>query len=111
VIPGAILSGVFYGVSFLGGVFLGDFGNSKERQIAGLLFIPGVGPFIEAGVGPKDAVAAVALGLGIAQMGSAAMLIGGILAKKKWLVREDIAKVVRPEFFVGPGSIHVKISF
>ncbi len=110
VIPGAVVFGTFYFFTAVGGGL-----NLDERNAPyGALLVPVAGPFIVAGTGDftlGDFTAMLFVFDGIIQAGGAAMLLSGIFAKKKVLVRQDMAQTVRPEVMVGPGSIGMKLTF
>jgi hypothetical protein len=113
VIPGAII----FGMSYFGSVAIGTLYIDSNAGPFGALFVPVIGPFIVAGA--ADLAGSGLLGsaesnyvlVGLIQAGSGAMLLAGIFAKKTYLVREGVAHVVRPEFFVGPGSVGMKVTF
>ncbi|MDI1442792.1 hypothetical protein [Polyangium sp. 6x1] len=108
VIAGSVLFGTFY-------LFTAAGAAAAESNSApwGALYVPVIGPFIVAGAGNFRGDAEVVRPLfvldGIIQAGGAAMLIAGIVAKQKVLVREDL--VARTELLVGPGSVGMKMSF
>jgi len=114
VISGAVIFGVFYFFTAMGGISNID----DSRAPYGALLVPVVGPFIVAGAGnfPSSGSGVLFPGgvfvlVGIFKAGGGAMLLAGIFAKKKVLVRQDVAQVVKPEVIVGPGSIGMKVTF
>lgn len=110
VIPGAIIFGTVYFFTAVGGGLNID----SSRAPYGALLVPVAGPFIVAGTGNfvlGDLTAMMFVFDGLLQAGGAAMLLSGIFAKKKVLVRQDMAQTVRPEVLVGPGSIGMKLTF
>jgi hypothetical protein len=118
IIAGSIVFSVFYVVS----AATGAQSLGYDEAPYGAMFVPVLGPFIVAAAGDfggsgssgefveSFATASFAL-IGLMQAGGAAMLFGGIFAKKKVLARQDAARVVRPDVFVGPGSIGMKLTF
>ncbi len=118
----AIAGGAVFGVFYLMSVGIGAQSLKYDEAPYGAFFVPVLGPFIVAAAGDfggSDSLGSfvntVTVGsfvlIGLAQTAGAAMLLTGILQKKKVLVRNDIAKVVQPEFFVGPRSVGMKFSF
>ena len=103
--------------SAIGGVKNIDADNAPY----GALLVPVLGPFIVAGAGnfnslpnssnSGDVTAAFFVVDGLIQAAGVAMFLGGMLAKKSVLVRQDIATAPQPEFFVGPGSVGMKLRF
>lgn len=117
VIAGAVIFGVFY----LGSAYAGVMNIDADNAPYGALLVPVIGPFIVAGAGNFDTnpgsgnssgVGSALFVLdGLIQAGGAAMFLGGMFAKKSVLVRQDVAAAPSPEFFVGPGSVGMKLQF
>lgn len=115
VITGAVLFGVFY----LGSVLIGIQDIDSNNAPYGALFVPVIGPFIVAGAGNFAGSGSGILGSseaayvfdGLIQAGGGAMLLIGALAKKKVFMREDLTATLKPDVFVGPGSIGMKMRF
>lgn len=111
VVGGAVTFGVVYFFTAVGAAYNLD----SSRAPYGALFVPVAGPFIVAGAGNFSGVGELGrFGLildGFVQAGGAAMLLAGIFAKKKVLVRQDVAHVVEPEIMIGPGSAGLKLTF
>ena len=111
IISGSIVFGMPYLFSAFGG--LSSLGSNDTTGVA--LLLPVIGPFIVAGQsdfhGLEGFVSGLLLISGLVQTTGAALLIAGLAGSKKVLVRNDIAKVVRPEFFVGPRSVGMKLTF
>jgi hypothetical protein len=106
VIAGSIVFGVFY----LGPVYLAALSSISDNVPYGALFVPVIGPFIVAGTADSSSAYLYVFD-GLIQAGGGAMLLAGLFAKKKVLVRDDLAQGIRPEFFVGPRSIGMKVTF
>lgn len=104
-ISGSIIFGLFY----LGSVVIGADKIDSTSAPYGALFVPVLGPLIVAANRENDSGGYLFNGL--VQAGSGIMLLAGIFSKKKVLVREDVAQVMRPEVFVGPGSVGMKLTF
>ncbi len=109
VVAGSVVFGTFYLFTVAGAMQ----SLNSSRAPYGALFVPVLGPFIVAGAGNFTGFDSLLVPLfifdGIIQAGGAAMLLAGIFAPKKVLVREDVA--ARPEIFVGPGSVGMKVTF
>ena len=105
VIAGSIIFGLFY----LGSVVIAVDKIDSTRAPYGALFVPVLGPLGVAAALENDSGAYLFNGL--VQAGSGIMLLAGILSKKKVLFREDVAQVMQPEVFVGPGSVGMKLTF
>jgi hypothetical protein len=117
-----IAGGVVFGVFYVGSAMIGAQSISYDEAPYGAMFVPVLGPFIVGAAGDfgdsstsGNFVSAVATGsfvlMGLGQAAGAAMLLSGIFAKKKVLVRQDVAHVMRPDVFIGPGSIGMKLAF
>ncbi|MDI3281876.1 hypothetical protein [Polyangium sp. 15x6] len=108
VIGGSVVFGTFYLFSAAGAA-----AAESTRTPWAALYVPVIGPFIVAGAGNFSGSDNYARPLfifdGLVQAGGVAMLVAGIVAKQKVLVREDLA--AGPEFFVGPRSVGMKMSF
>ena len=108
VIAGSIVFGTFYLFTVAGAT-----AAESSQAPWGALYVPVLGPFIVAAAGDFRGDSQIVRPLfvldGIIQAGGAAMLIAGIVAKQKVLVREDLA--ARTELLVGPGSVGMKMSF
>ncbi len=116
VVTGAVLFGVFY----LGSILIGAGDIDSERAPYGALFVPVIGPFIVAGAGnfgsnvsidPLSSSQTAYIFDGLIQTGGAALLLFGIFAKKKVFMREDVTATLKPDFFVGPRSVGMKMHF
>ena len=113
VISGAIIFGFFYLTSAYVGVNKID----SDRAPYGAMLVPVIGPFIVAGAGNFSSSGGIfsesgfLILDGLIQAGGGAMLLAGIFSKKKVLVRQDAAQVVKPEVIVGPGSLGMKLTF
>ncbi|EYF08571.1 hypothetical protein [Chondromyces apiculatus] len=110
VIAGAVTFGTMYGLSLIGGVQSISDGNGDF----GALVVPLVGPFIA--LATSDAsidgeLGAVLVVDGIAQIGGALMLLGGLLSQKKVLIRNDLASehVEIVPFATGRGDLGLGI--
>ena len=97
VIGGAILLGTMYIFSVLAGAAENDvstaFGDDHDHGT--FLFIPVLGPFLQIGKTDSDNSTGKAFLVidGVAQAAGAAMLIGGIVAPKTVLIRNDLATI------------------
>jgi hypothetical protein len=122
VIAGASLWGGAYTLSVVGALSVLSSGGlyaSNTGQF-GPLFIPVLGPFIALGTAPdaslgdddSRAVGALMILDGLSQVAGATMFIGGLLAEKKILLRNDLAssKAI-PEIFIGPRSAALRFHF
>jgi len=112
------------GIFYLGSVINGFQYLDSTNAPYGAMFIPVFGPLIVAAQGNFHSITpgfinfdigpittALYLSDFIAQAGGVTMLVAGLASKKKILLREDLAQVVRPEVFVGPGSVRLKLTF
>ncbi len=96
VIPGAIIFGVFYGISVMGAEIENEDGNDGDA-----LYIPVVGPIIwgysdQPYDEPGDDTSSretVGLMLGVSQGIGLTLFIAGLAARSKYWVREDLAGV------------------
>lgn len=110
VVSGSILFGLSWGGSILAGIGRGA--TSETGDHAGnALFVPVIGPFAFARNASEGSNVSFYVVDGILQTAGVAMLLYGILAPKKVLVRQEIATIAHPEILVGPGSIGMKFSF
>jgi len=96
VIPGAIIFGVFYGISVMGGQIENENGYNGDA-----LYLPVIGPIIwgysdqpydDPGEDTSDRETA-GLMLGVSQGVGVTLLIAGLVARSKYWVREDLAGV------------------
>ena len=94
IVGGAVTFGVLYLISLLTAAIGSDVAKAEHTgNPVGALYIPCFGPFIQM-TSTGSATANVFLAIdGIAQTGGAAMLIGGIVAPKTVLVRNDLGQV------------------
>lgn len=94
VIGGAVTFGVMYLLSALVGAAINDTDDAFGHKESGsLLFIPVLGPFLQMGK-TDSSTGKVTLAIdGLAQGAGAAMLIGGLVAPKTVLVRNDLAEI------------------
>lgn len=110
VIAGSVILGTFY--LFTISATIKDFDSSRAPYPA--LLVPVLGPFIVGATGnfSQSGTEILYFANGFVQAGSAAMLLAGIFAKKKILVREDLLKeAYQPQLLVGPGSVGMKMAF
>jgi len=111
VVGGSVTFGIFYLTSmFIGGVaqLASEVGDSNRDF--GPMLIPLAGPFVTIGTAHARDGGAIGLAmLGVFQTAGAAMLIGGIAAPRKRLVRDIAGVKVTPT--VGLGSLGVSGSF
>lgn len=110
VIAGSVVLGTFY--LFTISATIKDFDSSRAPYPA--LLVPVLGPFIVGATGNfrQSGTEILYFANGFVQAGSAAMLLAGIFAKKKILVREDLLKeAYQPQLLVGPGSVGMKMAF
>lgn len=117
VIGGAIGAGLFYGASVFYGVRELDSPNAPY----GLMFLPVFGPFIVAATGDfvntknvfggTNSPRAFPIFLGVTQTAGVGVLLFGLFAGGKALVRKDASNIQRPELLVGPSSVGMKLAF
>jgi len=116
VIAGSIVLGIFY----LGSVSVGVQELNSSRAPYPALLVPVLGPFIVGAAGNFSSGSGFFTGgtnmlyilNGLVQAGSASMILAGVLAKKKVLVRQDLVEeAYKPQFLVGPGSVGMKLAF
>jgi len=105
VVAGASVFGSLYGLSVLVGITGIDSNVPLE-----LLLIPVIGPFVYMAEGSSPGANPILLLDGIGQATGAALLIAGVVAKKKVLIRTDRGSV-DAELHVGPGSLGMKMTF
>ncbi|WP_394834291.1 hypothetical protein LVJ94_48110 [Pendulispora rubella] len=87
IIGGAVPFGVFYVFSLMAASISQD---TDERKSTSALFLPAVGPFIQAAQTDSSTGTFFCVLDGIVQTGGLAMLISGIASPKTVLVRNDL---------------------
>ncbi|UQA63408.1 hypothetical protein [Polyangium aurulentum] len=110
VIAGTVVLATGYGLSLPVGI-TGVIFDSEEL---GWLLMPVVGPFVSAAtLGNRDSlVTALIIFDGITQLGGLSLLIAGLTAKEEVIERKDeVMARPAPEFFVGPGSVGMRMKF
>jgi hypothetical protein len=111
VLAGLVTAASAYGLSLTFGSVALTFDSDSEY---GLLLIPFAGPFMT--IAADEYMDGFATGIlildAISQIGGTAMLIAGFVAKEQVLERRDkILSRPAPEFFVGPGSVGMRMKF
>ena len=95
VIGGAVTFGIMYLFSAMAAAIDADTsrGYGERHSTLGALWVPVAGPFVQM-ARTQSSTGNFFLAIdGIAQLGGAAMLIGGFAAPKTVLVRDDLAKI------------------